>query len=116
MKNRKIDRDKPFKQMTSKERDELETGWVDPVPDKCPFCGYCDYLSFDEHRKNIHVRCDCGAMGPDGGDEEEAIVRWNERNVANKRISCETCRFDGGCFTNHTDGTCTAWKRKEKTK
>ena len=53
--------------------------------DPCPFCGNdrpcLNYLGVGSHL----VECgndDCGAFGPDGDDEGEAVAKWNTRLLA----------------------------------
>jgi Lar family restriction alleviation protein len=55
----------------------------------CPFCGNTYKEEFairttdlsigDTAFNRINVCCSCGAQGPDGDTQEEAIARWNRR-------------------------------------
>lgn len=50
--------------------------------DQCPFCRRRQdslHLMRLRSMSQFYVRCICGACGPDGSNEEEAVKRWNDR-------------------------------------
>lgn len=51
------------------------------MSDECPFCGsLAPHVHADQDTWHVHVRCGkCGAQGPKGRTEPEAIMWWNKR-------------------------------------
>lgn len=71
----------------SKHYEDLSEEWPEEESDSellepCPFCG-SKKIEIQEWDENIHgfwISCeDCGATGPNGSTEAEAIGRWNRR-------------------------------------
>ena len=59
---------------------ELVVELFKPKPDACPFCKSDDIEPvFVDGWKGWMICRDCGANGPDGRTEAEAIQLWNER-------------------------------------
>jgi hypothetical protein len=60
------------------------------IKEKCPFCGNDSKDEFAVSSETMsgsgasalnvfNVCCPCGAEGPDGDTDEEAVARWNRR-------------------------------------
>jgi hypothetical protein len=45
----------------------------------CPFCGDCDSNLSNNGIESNFVVCDCGAEGPPGTDDIQAVIEWNRR-------------------------------------
>ena len=43
----------------------------------CPFCGGKECMADDTAHNCWNVYCICGAAGPEGQSQEDAILRWN---------------------------------------
>jgi len=46
---------------------------------ECPYCGSAIAVVFENiaYKEFVgYVKCDCGATGPDGRSEEDAILLW----------------------------------------
>lgn len=52
----------------------------------CPFCGNADLeCGHDPDASLYRVECNCGACGPDGKTEQEAIDAWNRRILEHRK-------------------------------
>lgn len=62
----------------------------------CPFCGN-EEANADSFGNVFYVKCkDCNAFGPDGKNEEEAIMLWNavpRKEDAEMEKSCGNCKY-----------------------
>lgn len=58
--------------------EDMSVAWPDP----CPFCGseQIEIIEWDENVHGFWVSCEsCGASGPTGATDAEAVERWNNR-------------------------------------
>jgi len=51
----------------------------DKVHKQCPWCKTQDQYVTSNGEENYFVQCSCGASGPVGENEEEAIRAWDDR-------------------------------------